>query len=83
MTISKDDLGGLQATVMVDANNKGLAVGRNGRNIERAKILAQRYFDRDFTYNDKHAAEGDDGAVVKDGKVSTWFVCRTRFTLKA
>ena len=45
VTISKDDLGGLQATVMVDANNKGLAVGRNGRNIERAKILAQRYFD--------------------------------------
>ena len=44
MTISKDDLGGLQATVMVDANNKGLAVGRNGRNIE-PKILAQRYFD--------------------------------------
>ncbi len=45
VTISKDDLGGLQATVMVDANNKGLAVGRGGRNIERAKLLAQRYFD--------------------------------------
>ena len=30
---------------MVDANNKGLAVGRNGRNVERAKLLARRYFD--------------------------------------
>ncbi|MDI1496333.1 MAG: transcription elongation factor NusA [Cenarchaeum symbiont of Oopsacas minuta] len=43
--ITKDDDGLSRATVIVDANNKGLAVGRNGRNVERAKIIARRYFD--------------------------------------
>ncbi|MFQ6011035.1 MAG: NusA-like transcription termination signal-binding factor [Nitrososphaerales archaeon] len=33
------------ATVVVDQRHKGEVVGRNGRNAERARLLAKRYFD--------------------------------------
>ena len=37
--------GSLQAMVMVDPVKKGIVVGREGRNAERARLLAKRYFD--------------------------------------
>ena len=37
--------GSLQATVIVDQGNKGLVVGREGRNAEKARLFAKRYFD--------------------------------------
>ena len=36
--------GSSQAIVFVDASKKGLVVGREGRNAERARLLAKRYF---------------------------------------
>ena len=36
--------GSLQATVIVDQNKKGLVVGREGRNAEKARLLSKRYF---------------------------------------
>lgn len=33
------------ATIIVDHRHKGEVVGRNGRNAERARLLAKRYFD--------------------------------------
>ncbi len=33
-----------QAIVLVDPRKKGLVVGRNGRNAEKARLLAKRYF---------------------------------------
>jgi len=36
--------GSSQAIVLVDASKKGLVVGREGRNAERARLLAKRYF---------------------------------------
>jgi N utilization substance protein A len=33
-----------QAVVVVDAKKKGIVVGREGRNAEKARILARRYF---------------------------------------
>ena len=37
--------GSLQAIILVNPNNKGLVVGRAGRNAEKARLLAKRYFD--------------------------------------
>ena len=37
--------GSKQAIVMVDPKKKGIVVGREGRNAEKARILAKRYFD--------------------------------------
>ena len=37
--------GSPQAIVLVNPNNKGLVVGRAGRNAEKARLLAKRYFD--------------------------------------
>ena len=37
--------GSTQATVIVDQGNKGLVVGREGRNAEKARLFAKRYFD--------------------------------------
>ena len=34
-----------QATVIVDQGKKGLVVGREGRNAEKARLFAKRYFD--------------------------------------
>ena len=36
--------GSLQATVIVDHSKKGLVVGREGRNAERARLFAKKYF---------------------------------------
>ena len=43
--ISKRVDGSPQAIVLVNPNNKGLVVGRAGRNAEKARLLAFRYFD--------------------------------------
>ena len=37
--------GSLQAIVVVDQGKKGLVVGREGRNAEKARLFAKRYFD--------------------------------------
>ena len=37
--------GSPQAIVLVNPNDKGLVVGRAGRNAEKARLLAKRYFD--------------------------------------
>ena len=36
--------GSKQAIVIVDSNKKGLVVGREGRNAEKARLLLKRYF---------------------------------------
>ena len=36
--------GTLQAIVLVNPNDKGIVVGRAGRNAEKARLLAKRYF---------------------------------------
>tara|TARA_B100001123_G_C14935515_1_gene877482 strand:+ start:300 stop:767 length:468 start_codon:yes stop_codon:yes gene_type:complete len=43
--ISERADGSFQATVTVDPNKKGVVVGREGRNAEKARLLARRYFD--------------------------------------
>jgi N utilization substance protein A len=43
--INKRSDGTKQAIVMVDARKKGIVVGREGRNAEKARLLAKRYFD--------------------------------------
>ncbi len=43
--INKRADGSKQAIVMVDARKKGIVVGREGRNAEKARLLAKRYFD--------------------------------------
>lgn len=37
--------GTMQAVVVVDPGKKGIVVGRDGRNAEKARMLARRYFD--------------------------------------
>lgn len=37
--------GTTQAIVLVDQKKKGIVVGREGRNAEKARLLAKRYFD--------------------------------------
>ena len=41
---TRDD-GSLQAIVTVDPKKKGIVVGREGRNAEKARLLAKRYFE--------------------------------------
>jgi len=36
--------GSSQATIIVDHGKKGLVVGREGRNAERARLFAKKYF---------------------------------------
>ena len=43
--INKRSDGSTQAIVMVDPRKKGIVVGREGRNAEKARMLAKRYFD--------------------------------------
>ena len=43
--INKRSDGTKQAIVMVDPRKKGIVVGREGRNAEKARLLAKRYFD--------------------------------------
>lgn len=42
--INNRDNGTRIATVMVDNNNKALAIGREGRNVSKARLIANRYF---------------------------------------
>ena len=37
--------GSLQAIIVVDHGKKGLVVGREGRNAQKARLFAKRYFD--------------------------------------
>ncbi|MBM3895067.1 MAG: NusA-like transcription termination signal-binding factor [Thaumarchaeota archaeon] len=37
--------GSMQAIVLVDPKKKGIVVGREGRNAEKARLLAKRYFE--------------------------------------
>ncbi len=37
--------GTIQAIVLVDPKKKGIVVGREGRNAEKARLLAKRYFE--------------------------------------
>ena len=43
--IKKRADGTLQAIVIVDPRKKGIVVGREGRNAEKARLLAKRYFE--------------------------------------
>ncbi len=43
--INKRPDGTTQAIVLVDPRKKGIVVGREGRNAEKARLLARRYFD--------------------------------------
>ena len=43
--INKRADGTKQAIIMVDPRKKGIVVGREGRNAEKARLLAKRYFD--------------------------------------
>ena len=43
--INKRNDGSLQAIIIVDPRKKGIVVGREGRNAEKARLLARRYFD--------------------------------------
>jgi len=43
--LNKRDDGSLQAIVIVDPKKKGIVVGREGRNAEKARLLAKRYFE--------------------------------------
>ncbi|MEM4577153.1 MAG: NusA-like transcription termination signal-binding factor [Candidatus Nezhaarchaeales archaeon] len=45
--ISRDASGRLVAHVAVDPKDKGLAIGREGSKIQRARMLVKRYFDVD------------------------------------
>ena len=43
--INKRSDGTMQAIVLVDPRKKGIVVGREGRNAEKARLFARRYFD--------------------------------------
>jgi len=43
--VTKSPSGSKVAITTVAPEDKGIAIGKNGRNIARAKILAKRYFD--------------------------------------
>jgi len=43
--ITKSADGRTIAIVTVEPKDKGIAIGKNGRNIARARIIAERYFD--------------------------------------
>jgi transcription termination/antitermination protein NusA len=43
--MNKREDGSLQAIVIVDPKKKGIVVGREGRNAEKARLLAKRYFE--------------------------------------
>lgn len=43
--INKRQDGSKQAIILVDPKKKGIVVGRDGKNAEKARLLAKRYFD--------------------------------------
>ncbi|MBP1448984.1 MAG: NusA-like transcription termination signal-binding factor [Thermoproteus sp.] len=45
--VTKSPTGNLVAITTVAPEDKGLAIGKNGRNIAKAKLLARRYYDVD------------------------------------
>ncbi|AEA13297.1 MAG: NusA-like transcription termination signal-binding factor [Thermoproteus sp.] len=45
--VTKSPSGNLVAITTVVPEDKGLAIGKNGRNIAKAKLLAKRYYDVD------------------------------------
>ena len=45
--LSKNQSGKKIAFVSIDNNNKRIAIGKNGNNIRRAKLLANRHYDID------------------------------------
>lgn len=45
--ITKDPNGNKLMQITVDPKDKGIAIGKNGRNIVKAKLLMKRYFDID------------------------------------
>jgi transcription termination/antitermination protein NusA len=44
ITLKERPDGSQQAIVIVESNKKGIVVGREGRNAEKARLLAKRYF---------------------------------------
>jgi N utilization substance protein A len=42
--VSERTVGTKQAIVIVDPSKKGVVVGKDGRNAEKARLLAKRYF---------------------------------------
>ena len=47
--------GSSQATIIVDHGKKGLVVGRDGRNAEKARLFAKRYFNISSVLINSHA----------------------------
>ncbi|MEM1514514.1 MAG: NusA-like transcription termination signal-binding factor [Candidatus Bathyarchaeia archaeon] len=45
--VTKKPNGNMIAVISVDNKDKGIAIGKNGRNAEKARILAKRYFNID------------------------------------
>ena len=45
LKLDTKQVGSSQAIVIVDQGKKGLVVGREGRNAEKARLFAKRYFD--------------------------------------
>ncbi|ABK77080.1 transcription elongation factor [Cenarchaeum symbiosum A] len=43
--LNKRSDGTTQAIVIVDPQKKGIVIGRDGRNVEKARMLAKRYFE--------------------------------------
>lgn len=43
--LNKRSDGSQQAIIVVDPSKKGIVVGRDGKNAERARLFARRYFD--------------------------------------
>jgi N utilization substance protein A len=45
--ISKNSEGNTMAQVTVDPHDKGMAIGKNGRNVVKTRLLIKRHFDID------------------------------------
>jgi len=45
--ISKNSEGSTMAQVTVDPHDKGMAIGKNGRNVVKTRLLIKRHFDID------------------------------------
>ena len=69
--------GSRQALVSVNPGNKGLVVGSEGRNAEKARLLAKRYFDiSSVIINSQEVTQLE---MRYYGKVTTRSVCRSNF----
>ena len=72
--------GSNQAIVLVDPRKKGIVVGREGRNAEKARLLARRYFD--ITSVLINSPEKATMEWLSNGKVTSWIICWSRFKSK-